>query len=287
VADASFRVRRSVLFVPASNSRAIEKAAGLDCDAIVVDLEDAVAPEAKAAAREAAAAAVKAGFGGRELIVRCNGLDTPWGEADLKTLALVAPDAVLAPKIRTAADVEAYDAAISAAPARTRLWAMVETSESVLNLREIAAAAARTRLELLMIGPNDLSAELRLKPAYARGVLRTVLAEIVLAARIGGLAALGGACPAFEDLEPFEAECLEEAGFGFDGKTLIHPRQIEPANRIFSPAPDELAWAMKVVEAFAAPEAAGKGAIRLEGRMLEHLHLRDAERVIAMASAGG
>ena len=280
--DVSVRRRRSVLYVPAANPKAIDKAASLDCDAVILDLEDSVAPEAKAAARVAAVAAVRAGFGAREVAVRCNSLQTPWGEEDLRALAQAGPHAVLAPKIRSAADVAAYDTALAAAPVRTQLWAMVETAEAVLNLTEIAAARRSTQLEVLVLGPNDLAAELRLKPAFTRGALRPVLTQLVVAARAHGLAALGGAFTALEDDAAFAAECREEAGFGFDGKTLVHPRQIEPANRIFSPSPEELDWARQVVEAFAARDAAGRGVIRLDGRMLEHLHLREAERVLAM-----
>jgi citrate lyase subunit beta/citryl-CoA lyase len=281
----ALRLRRSVLFTPASNARAVEKARSLDCDAVVLDLEDSVAPEAKPAAREAAIAALAEGFGGREVIVRCNGIDTPWGLVDLQALAEAGPDAVLAPKVRSAADIEALDGALVAAPASTRLWAMIETPQAVLNLKEIASASGRTRLALLTLGPNDLAAELRLKPAYLRPVMRPILVELALTARAFGLAVLGGAATDLDDLEAFEADCVEEAGLGYDGKTLVHPSQIGPANRAFSPSPDEIAWARKVVAAFAAPEAAGKGALRLEGRMVEHLHLRDAERVLALAVA--
>lgn len=280
--EMSSRRRHSVLFVPAANPRAIAKAAVLDCDGVILDLEDSVSPEAKVAARAAAAVAIRGGFGAREVAVRCNSLQTPWGEDDLRALAEAGPDAVLAPKVRSAADVRAYDAALASAPARTRLWVMVETAEAILSLLEIAAAKRSTRLEVLVLGPNDLAAELRLKSAFTREALRPVLTQLVAAARAHGLAALGGAFTALEDDAAFEAECREEAGYGFDGKTLVHPSQIEPANRIFSPSPDELAWARKVVEAFAAPDAAGKGVIRLDGQMLEHLHLRQAERVLAM-----
>jgi citrate lyase subunit beta/citryl-CoA lyase len=282
--EALQRRRRSVLFVPAVNPRALEKALSLDCDGVIVDLEDSVAPEAKPAAREAALAAVGRGFGAREVAVRCNGLDTPWGEADLRALAGAGPDAVLVPKIRTAKDVAACEAALAAAPGRTRLWAMIETPEAVLELKEIAAAGAR--LAALVLGPNDLAAELRLKPAFTAAALRPVRTGLVLAARARGLVALGGVHTGLEDLAGFEAECREEAGFGYDGKTLVHPTQIAPANRAFSPSQEEVAWARKVVAAFAAPEAAGKGVIRLEGRMLEALHLHDAERVLAMAGEG-
>jgi citrate lyase subunit beta/citryl-CoA lyase len=280
---AAMRIRRSVLFVPASNPRAIDKARTLPCDAVILDLEDSVAPEAKPAAREAAAAALAAGFGAREVAVRCNAIDTEWGAGDLQLLAQAEPHAVLAPKIRTAADVEAVDAALAAAPEHTRLWVMIETPAAMMNLKEIAAARERTRLEALTLGPNDLAAELRLKADFVRRAMRPVRIELALAARAFGLAVLGGVCTDLDDLSAFMDECTEEAGLGFDGKTLIHPSQILPANRIFSPSPDEIAWAHRVVEAFAEPGAAGRGAIRLQGRMIEHLHLLQAQRVLALA----
>jgi len=279
-----FRIRRSVLFAPASNPRAIEKARSLDCDAIILDLEDSVAPEAKPAAREAAVEALAEGFGAREVAVRCNGIETPWGLEDLQRLAQAGPDAVLAPKVRSAADIEAFDEVLSGAPERTRLWAMIETPAAMVNLKEIAAASGRTRLELLTLGPQDLAAELRLRGAQVRATMRPVLIELALAARAYGLTLLGGVCTDLDDLSAFVAECEEEAGMGLDGKTLIHPSQIGPANRMFSPSPDEIAWAHRVVEAFAQPEAAGRGAIRLEHRMVERLHLREAERVLALAT---
>ena len=277
------RPRRSALFVPASNPRALAKARELQCDAVLLDLEDSAAPEAKQAAREAARTAIGEGFGPREVVVRCNGLDTAWGAQDLAMVAAAGPDAVLAPKGRSAEDVAALDAALAATPARTRIWAMIETPQAVLELAAIAAAARGTRLEALVLGPNDLSAELRLRKSSGRAPLHPILSQIVIAARAHGLLALGGAFNAFEDQAGFEAECHEEAAFGFDGKTLIHPRQIEAANRIFSPSPEEIAWAEAVVAAFAAPEAQGKGAIRLGSEMVERLHLRDAERILRIA----
>ena len=281
--DAAQRPRRSMLYVPASNPRAIEKARGLPCDGVILDLEDSVAPDAKAAARTAAAAAIAAGFGGREVILRCNGADTPWGSDDLDMAAAAGPDGVLIPKARNAGDIEANDGRLADAPPSIRLWAMVETAEGVMNLEHIARAAIGRRLVGLVLGPNDLAAELRLRPAPDRAPLLPIISRMVVAARTFGLAALGGPFNAFEDAAGFEAECRQDAAFGFDGKTLIHPAQIEIANRAFSPSPEELAWARAVVEAFAAPEAAGKGAIRLQGRMVERLHLDDARRVLALA----
>jgi len=279
--ESGLRPRRSLLYVPASNARALEKARDLKSDGVILDLEDSVAPEAKEAARAAAVAAVGVGFGGREVVVRCNGMDTPWGQADLEAMAEAAPDAVLAPKVSSAAEARAYDRALGG---RTRLWIMVETARAVLNLREIVETAAGAGLEALVLGPNDLSAELGLKGPIARAGLKATLLHMNIAARAHGLAALGGVYNAIEDAAGFEAECTEEAGLGLDGKTLIHPSQIEPANRAFSPSAGEIRWARAVVAAFAAPEAEGKGAIRLEGQMVERLHLARAERVLAMAS---
>ena len=281
------RPRRSVLFVPAANPRTIEKARTLPCDAVVLDLEDAVGPDSKAEARAAAVAAIAAGFGGREVILRCNGLDTEWGEEDLKAAAQAGPDGVLVPKVRTAEDIAACERRLSVAPERTRLWAMIETAQGVVNLEAIARSSYHTRLEGLVLGPNDLSAELRLRANPDRAALLPILTGMIVAGRAHGLAVLGGAFNAFQDEAGFEAECLQDAAFGFDGKTLIHPSQIETANRTFSPSPEEIAWAQALVAAFAAPEAEGRGAIRLQGRMVERLHLRDAERLLRLAQRLG
>ena len=277
------RARRSLLYMPASNSRAIEKARELPCDGVILDLEDSVAAEAKTGARAAAMAAVGSGFGGREVAVRCNGLDTPWGAADLAAAAQAGPDVVLAPKVSSPAEVHAYDLALAEAPGHTRLWIMVETARAVLALPDIVEAAGHTRLAGMVLGPNDLSTELRLKGPIARTGLRTVLFQMTVAARVHGLLALGGTYSAIEDAQGFQAECAEEAGLGLDGKTLIHPSQIEIANAAFSPSAEELAWARAVVAAFAEPQAAGKGAIRLDGKMIERLHLKAAERTLALA----
>jgi len=279
------RPRRSLLYMPASNARAIQKARELACDGVILDLEDSVAPEAKPEARAAAMAAVAAGFGGREVVVRCNGLDTEWGAADVQAIARAAPDVMLAPKVSSPAEAHAYDRALAGAPERTRLWIMVETARAVAGIEEIVQAAAATRLAGLVIGPNDLALDLRLKPGHARAALRPVLSRVIVAARAHGLLAFGGAFNAMDDEAGLAAECAEEAGWGFDGKTLIHPRQIGIANAAFSPSPEEIAWARAVVAAFSVPEAAGKGAIRLDGRMIERLHLKAAERLLAMAGS--
>ena len=278
------RPRRSLLYMPASNSRAMQKAHDLPCDGVILDLEDSVAPEAKPAAREAAVAAARAGFGGRAVAIRCNGLDTPWGAADLKAAAVAAPDAVLAPKVSSPAEVHAYDARLAGANPETRLWIMVETARAVASIEAIAETAGGTRLAGLVIGPNDLALDLRLRAGHARAALRPILVRVAVAARAHGLLVFGGVFNALEDDEGLKAECDEEAGYGFDGKTLVHPRQIDIANAAFSPSPDELAWARAVVAAFDAPDAAGRGAIRLDGRMVERLHLDAAKRTLALAA---
>lgn len=272
-----FRPRRSALFMPAFNARAVEKARSLPCDVVILDLEDAVAPEMKVEARAAAVGAARAGgFGGRELVVRMNGLDTEWGADDLAAVAGAPVDAVLLPKVSGAE-------AIAGARARTGapFWAMIETCRAMLNLREIVAAGAAA----LVAGTNDLAKEMRCRPGPDRGPLLPLLAQIVVAARAGGIAALDGVSNAIDDPAAVAVECAQGRALGFDGKTLIHPSQIEPANRAFSPDAGEVAWAEKVVAAFELPEHAGRGAIRVEGAMVERLHLDEARRVLALAAA--
>jgi citrate lyase subunit beta/citryl-CoA lyase len=281
--EGKIRPRRSLLFAPATNPRALAKAQGLACDAVIVDLEDSVEPEAKAEARAAAAAALGAGFGGREAILRCNALDTPWGGEDLQAAARIGPDAVLVPKVRGAEDIRRCDAALQAAPARTRIWAMVETPAAVLNLGEIAALAASTRLGGLVLGLNDLTLEMRARRTPGRAGLLPVLTWTVLAARAHGLPAFDSVFNAIDDEAGLEAECRQAADLGFDGKTLIHPRQVGPCNLAFSPTGAEIAWARKVAAAFAAPEAQGAGVLKLDGRMVERLHLAEAERTLRLA----
>ncbi|QNA82807.1 CoA ester lyase [Sphingomonas sp. So64.6b] len=277
------RPLRSLLYMPASNLRAIEKARELPCDAVVLDLEDAVAPEAKVAARETAVAVVReGGFGQRALIVRANGIDTPWGRDDLTALALAGPDAILVPKVNDGAEVAAYDAAIAAAPGHTRLWAMIETARSMFRLEEIAAQARTTRLAAWVMGTNDLAKEMRATLDVARVPFLGFLAQSVAAARAHGLTILDGVYNSIEDEAGLEAQCRQARAFGFDGKTLIHPKQIAVCNRAFTPSEAEVAAARVVVAAFGLPENADKGALRVEGRMVERLHLAEAEAVIAL-----
>ncbi|MFN3574959.1 MAG: HpcH/HpaI aldolase/citrate lyase family protein [Phenylobacterium sp.] len=280
---ATARPRRSALYMPAANARAIEKAKDLDCDVVILDLEDAVAPDLKAEAREAACAAVRAGgFGRREVVIRVNALSTEWGKADLAAAAGARPDAVLAPKVDGPGDLAAYAAAL---PPETALWAMVETCAVLFGLDALGAAAAENRLTTLVVGTNDLAKEMRCRPEVERTPLLGPLSLMVAAARAHGLVILDGVYNEIEDDQGLARQCAQGAAFGFDGKTLIHPRQIETANRAFSPAPEEVEWSRKVVEAFDSPENTDRGVIRVEGRMVERLHLGEARRLLAVAQA--
>ena len=280
------RSRRSVLYMPASNAKAMEKAKTLPCDAVILDLEDAVAPDAKDAARDAAVAAVRAGgFGRREVIVRVNGLDTPWGEADLAAAVGAGPDAILVPKVGDGDDVARYGARLRDAPPTTQLWAMVETARSLFRLDSIVGAASASRLTTLVMGTNDLAKEIGWRLTPGRAPFLPALSLAVAAARSAGLVILDGVFNGLEDDAALAAECAQGLEFGFDGKTLIHPRQVEPCNRAFSPTPEEVARARAVVEAFGLPENAGKGAVRVDGRMAERLHLAQAQKTLAAAEA--
>ena len=277
------RPRRSALYMPAANARAIEKARDLACDVVILDLEDAVAPDAKDLARQQAVDAVKAGgFGRREVVIRVNGLDTPWGAEDLAAASAAHPAAILAPKVSSAADVAAYDAALSG---DTRLWVMIETCAALFALDAIAACVAASRLEALVIGTNDLAKEMRCRLTVDRAPLAGPLSLSVAAARAHGLTILDGVYNGIEDEDGLARQCAQGSEFGFDGKTLIHPKQIEAANQVFSPAPDEVHWARTIVDAFDSPENASKGVLRVEGRMVERLHLAEAQRLIAVAEA--
>lgn len=280
------RPLRSVLFLPAGNPRAVEKAKTLPCDAVVLDLEDSTAPEHKTGARDAMAAALAAGgFGDRAVIVRVNGLDTPWGEADLAAAATAGPDAVLAPKIDDAEAVGRYDRHLAAAPPSTRLWVMIETARAVLNLGAIAQTVATTRLSALVVGVNDLSKDLRCRNGGDRAPLQAALSQAVVAARAYGLTVLDGVFNPLDDAEGLAAECRQGRDFGFDGKSLIHPNQIAAANAAFAPDAGRLAWARSVVEAYARPENADRGAIQVGGAMVERLHLEQARLILAAAEA--
>jgi citrate lyase subunit beta/citryl-CoA lyase len=277
------RPRRSALYMPASNARAIEKAKTLACDVVILDLEDAVAPEAKAEARQLAVEAVRGGgFGGREVAIRINGRDTPWAAADLGAAAAAGADAVVVPKVGSSEDLAACAAQLSG---KTRLWAMIETGAAIFQLDALGRASAANRTDVWIVGPNDLTKEMRCRPGAERGPLLPLLSLAVLAAHANGVDILDGVYNDIQDLEGLARECAQGVGLGMDGKTLIHPSQIEAANRAFTPDPGEVAWARAVAAAFAAPENAAKGVIKVEGKMVERLHLAEAERLIAIAEA--
>jgi len=284
------RPRRSVLYVPASNARALAKAATLGCDALILDLEDAVAPADKPAAREGlreAFPALKAA--GREIIIRVNALSGEWGAEDMALASALEPDGVLLPKVDTPRDLlEAGDLLDDDdLPDTVRLWAMIETPRALLNIGAIAELGRdpAARLACLVAGTNDLAAETGVAVTPDRRHLSPWLMQIVLASRAGGLDALDGVFNDFKDMARFTSECTEGAAMGFDGKTLIHPDQIAAANAAFSPSAEALAEARVVVAAFARPEHAGQAVISLDGRMLERLHLARAERLLAKAGA--
>ncbi len=277
------RPRRSALYLPASNARAVEKARSLDCDVVILDLEDSVAPDAKAEARAGAVAAVAAaGFGGREVVIRVNGLDTPWGRDDLAAAASAAPDAVLTPKVSGPEDLAAVRAAL---PASLPLWAMIETCAAMFRLEALGAASRKHRVEAWVIGSNDLAKEMRCPLTATREALVTALSLSVMAARAHGLEILDGVFNEIADAEGLVGQCAQAAAFGFDGKTLIHPSQIAAANAAFTPDPQAVAWARTVAAAFEAPEAEGRGVLKVEGRMVERLHYAEARRLIGVAEA--
>ena len=284
------RPRRSVLYMPGSNARALEKAKSIPADALILDLEDAVAPEAKETARAQVCAAVKAGgYGHRELVIRVNALDTPWGQADLEAAAAAAPDAVLLPKPGTGADIVRATEALAraGAPDKTRLWAMIETPLAILNVADIASASQRqgARLACFVLGLNDLVKETRADLSINRRPALYWLSAALTAARAYGLDALDGVYNNFRDAEGYKRECVHGRRLGFDGKTLIHPDQIAAANEVFAPPEAEVAWAKKIIAAFELPESRGKGVITVEGRMVELLHAETARRTVAIADA--
>ena len=271
---------RSVLYLPAANPRAIEKARGLTCDAVILDLEDAIAPASKAEARRAAVQALKAGGFGPRVGIRVNGLDTSWGADDLAALDGLKPAFVVAPKIESAEAVREVAARL---PDGVALWVMIETPLSVLRLDQIAGAGAP--LAALMLGINDLGERMNLTLGPDRDPLKPWLAAVVAAARGHGLLAIDGVVNATDDADRLQTECRQGRAFGFDGKSLIHPAQIAAANAAFSPSAEEIARAREVVAAFGAAEADGKGAIRVGYRMVERLHLDAAHRLLARHAA--
>lgn len=280
--------RRSALYMPGSNARAMEKAKSLPADAVILDLEDSVAPEAKAEARARVVEAVRAGgYGQREVVVRINALDTPWGADDAKALAAAGPDGVLLPKVMSGKDIAQAAALLVVAPERTKLWLMIETPEAILRLAEIAAAAREpaSRLAVLVMGTNDLIKDTRASLDSNRTAALHWLSASITAARAGGLDILDGVYNDLKNAAGFRAECVHGRMLGFDGKTLIHPDQIAPANEVFAPSEGEVAAARKLVGVFDLPENRGKGAINVDGRMVERLHADMARRVVAVADA--
>ena len=281
---AVFRPRRSLLYIPGSNPRALEKARGLPADGLIIDLEDAVAAEAKEAARAIVAAALAAGgYGPRELVLRVNPLDTPWGHADLASAATMPIDAVLLPKVESADRVRLAVSLLDALGASERLavWCMIETPLGVLAAREIAAASPR--LAALVLGTSDLTKELHAVATRDRLPLMTSLGLAMLAARAYRLAILDGVHLDLSDEEGFSLLCWQGRELGFDGKTLIHPEQIAPANAAYAPSAEEIEYSRRVIAAHAEAAAAGKGVVLVDGKLIEGLHVENARRLLAVA----
>lgn len=286
----SLRPRRSCLYMPGSNARALEKARALPADTLILDLEDAVAPDAKAMARNQVAAAAKAGgFGKREIVIRINGLKTPWGGDDLVAAAEASPDAILVPKVSTPGDIMMAAKALREAGAseKTRLWAMMETPLAMLNADSIARTAAdpASRLSVFVMGTNDLAKETRARLTPGRPSMLAWLSTCVAAARAHGVEIIDGVYNDFNNNEGLRAECEQGRDFGMDGKTLIHPNQIATCNEVFAPSAEEVDWARKIIAVFAEPANSGKGALQIEGKMVELLHAEMAKRTVAISEA--
>jgi citrate lyase subunit beta / citryl-CoA lyase len=280
------RPRRSVLYMPGANARALEKARTLPTDALILDLEDSVAPDAKEEARKRVAAAAASGeYGHREVTVRVNAPGTPWHADDLRAAAQAGPDAVVVPKVDSARTVREVEAALEAAgaPDRTAIWAMIETPVAMFDAREIAAASPR--LTVLVMGTNDLAKELHAEHVPGRAPLLTALSLALLAARATGKVILDGVYNDVRNQAGFEEEALQARQLGFDGKTLIHPGQLEPCNRIFAPAPSEVERSRRIIAAFEEATSQGRGVVTVDGRMIENLHVEEARRVLALAEA--
>lgn len=286
-----YKPRRSVLYIPASNEKALAKVASLACDAVILDLEDAVLPADKATARDRVAGILAGRQRRCDMVVRVNPLSSEWGIDDLLAVAKAEPDAILLPKVGTPSDIlEAGDLLDDNFALDTvKLWAMIETPKALLNVGAIAELGRdrASRLACFVAGTNDLVKATGILATPDRRYLMPWLMQLVLAARAGGLDVIDGVANDFSDLDGFARECAEAAAMGFDGKSLIHPAQIEPANRAFAPAPEALARARAIRDAFALPENAGKGVIALDGRMVERLHLAEAEKLLAKAAIIG
>ncbi|MFM8907666.1 MAG: HpcH/HpaI aldolase/citrate lyase family protein [Actinomycetota bacterium] len=279
------RPRRSVLYMPAANERALEKAKSIASDALIFDLEDAVSPESKDVARENAVKAASSGeYGKREITIRCNGLDTPWGAADIAAAAKSCASSIVIPKVNNAAEVDEVSRHLDAAgaPAEMMIWAMVETPSAIFNAREIAG---HPRVAVLVMGTNDLVKELHAVQVPGRAPVISHLATALLAAREADKPILDGVYNDIKNADGFRAECVQGMQMGFDGKTLIHPDQVAIANEVWAPGESEVEHARRVIEAFNAARAEGKGVVQLDGKMIENLHVANAELLIAIASA--
>lgn len=284
-----YRPRRSALYMPGSNARAFEKARSLDADCLLFDLEDAVAPDAKGKARKLVCEALRqGGYGKREIVIRINALASEWGEADLVAAATAKPDAILVPKVESAADLDAVRGGLGRAGALhiIALWAMMETPLAMLNAQAIAAAASHSHpLQVFVMGTNDLAKETGAALQTGREPMLAWLSTCVAAGRAYGIDIVDGVYNDFRDGKGFGVECDQGRALGMDGKTLIHPNQIAPCNEIFSPPAERVEWSHKVIAAFAEPANKGKGVITVEGRMVELLHVEMAERTVAIADA--
>lgn len=286
--SASHRPRRSILYMPGSNARALEKAQTVAADALIIDLEDAVAVDAKELARDQACAAVRDGrFGKREVIIRVNSLDSPWGLDDVRAVSDAAPDAILVPKIDDPQSLNQFEALMNdhGAGPDVAVWAMMETARAILNAQRIAATAEEpgSRLAAWVVGTNDLAKDLKCAIKPGREALLTSLSLCVIAARAYGITIIDSIYTGIKDLDGFAEECEQGAAMGFDGKTLIHPSQIDTCNRLFAPSEKDMAWAGKIIAAYQQPENKNKGAIQLDGKLVERLHLEQAERLVAIA----
>jgi citrate lyase subunit beta / citryl-CoA lyase len=285
VTDDALRPRRSVLYMPAANERALEKAKDIAADALIFDLEDAVAPDSKEMARDQAAAAAASGeYGSREITIRCNGLDTPWGADDIAAAAAAGPSAIVIPKVSGVAALGEVASRLEAAgaPDSTTIWAMVETPEAIFGARDIAGFE---RVSVLVMGTNDLAKELRAEQVPGRAPLVPHLATALLAAREAGKVILDGVYNDVRDAEGFQVEARQGFEMGFDGKTLVHPSQVEPTNRIWAPTDVQVEHAQRVIAAFEEAEAEGRGVVTVDGRMVENLHVENARRTLATADA--
>jgi citrate lyase subunit beta / citryl-CoA lyase len=284
------RPRRSLLFMPGSNARALEKARNLPADGLILDLEDSVAPEAKVKARDQIAQAVMAkGFGKREILIRTNGLDTSWWADDVAMAGAVEPDGILVPKVSSVEDLDKIGSRLKeiGAGAKVKVWAMIETARAVLDADKLAASVRdpKTRLAGFVFGPNDISRETRIRMMPGRAAMIPMITHCILAAHAHGLEMLDGPYGDIGNLDGFAAECAQGRDLGFDGKTLIHPSHIDACNAVFTPPAEDVAEARKIIAAFELPENVSRGAIQLDGRMVERLHAEMARRTIAIADA--